>query len=496
MSFLTFMGPQEATEVQGSLSATLDAMTLAAAVAVAGSADVTFGALTLAGTGTVSDAVAPSVQTVGLANIPSPTVLSVNGDVVDDGGGAIIERGICWSTSLNPTVADSKATADGTTGAFEATATGLSGGTGYHVRAYATNAVGTSYGADLAVVAGWGTYLSSSHVSSSSAWSRTVTVKAGDLILVSYHQVTTGSFTHNAPTDSQENAYTSIATVTNPAGAGRTSAFWGRASADGSLTVTGTTSGAGACVFAIHVFTGICTFGNPVRNVQTGQGTSASPATSSAVTVAAGDLLCCAATINDSGAGPLAAGSDFTLRQSVEGTFEAGTETYQVPSGSTHAGDMAAAGSGKWSIIGVSFKKAVVSEVSASLTATLEALTLAGAGAVQASASAAITLGEATVAASGAVAVHAVCGDTLGAATLVASALVTNNPHGALDETLQPLTVTGSGTVAVTGSLAVTLAPLTRYTALPDVIVVAAVVATQPSASAAAMTPSTLERQV
>ncbi len=56
-----------------------------------------------------------------------------------------------WSTSANPTVADNKTT-DGpvsATGAFTSSITGLTPGTLYHVRAYAINAAGTSYGNDV-----------------------------------------------------------------------------------------------------------------------------------------------------------------------------------------------------------------------------------------------------------------------------------------------------------------------------------------------------------
>ncbi len=62
-------------------------------------------------------------------------------------------RGVCWSTSESPTTADSKTT-DGTgTGEFTSSITGLTAGTTYYVRAYATNAVGTSYGSQVSFTA-------------------------------------------------------------------------------------------------------------------------------------------------------------------------------------------------------------------------------------------------------------------------------------------------------------------------------------------------------
>jgi len=93
-------------------------------------------------------AVAPTVTTTAVSNIGSTTASS-GGNVISDGGAAVTARGVCWSTSANPTTSDSHTT-DGTgTGAFTSSITGLTPGTTYHVRAYATNSVGTSYGNDV-----------------------------------------------------------------------------------------------------------------------------------------------------------------------------------------------------------------------------------------------------------------------------------------------------------------------------------------------------------
>jgi uncharacterized protein (TIGR02145 family) len=57
---------------------------------------------------------------------------------------------VCWSTTINPTVALTTKTVNGTgAGSFTSSITGLTPNTLYHVRAYATNSVGTSYGSDL-----------------------------------------------------------------------------------------------------------------------------------------------------------------------------------------------------------------------------------------------------------------------------------------------------------------------------------------------------------
>jgi hypothetical protein len=68
------------------------------------------------------------------------------GNILSDGGSLITARGICWNTTGSPTISDSK-TSDGTgTGSFVSLMTGLTQGTVYYVRAYATNSTGTGYG--------------------------------------------------------------------------------------------------------------------------------------------------------------------------------------------------------------------------------------------------------------------------------------------------------------------------------------------------------------
>jgi hypothetical protein len=90
----------------------------------------------------------PTVTTTAVSSITSNSASS-GGNVTSDGGVSITARGVCWSTSLNPTTSDSKTTNDIGTGSFTSTITLLNPGTTYHVRAYATNIVGTSYGIDL-----------------------------------------------------------------------------------------------------------------------------------------------------------------------------------------------------------------------------------------------------------------------------------------------------------------------------------------------------------
>ena len=89
--------------------------------------------------------VAPNVTTTGVSSFTSTTA-ACGGNVTSNGGGAVTAKGVCWSTSSNPTLSDSY-TSDGTgSGSFTSSITGLTPGTTYFVRAYATNSAGTSYG--------------------------------------------------------------------------------------------------------------------------------------------------------------------------------------------------------------------------------------------------------------------------------------------------------------------------------------------------------------
>ena len=64
-------------------------------------------------------------------------------------GNLVTSRGVCWSTSHNPTLADNHTT-DGTgVGNFTSYITGMNPSTTYYIRAYATNQYGTVYGEEV-----------------------------------------------------------------------------------------------------------------------------------------------------------------------------------------------------------------------------------------------------------------------------------------------------------------------------------------------------------
>lgn len=72
-----------------------------------------------------------------------------NGSLDNGGVATITEQGFVYSTSANPTTADSKVTVTAPTyGAYSQSITGLTTATLYHYRAYAINSYGTGYGVD------------------------------------------------------------------------------------------------------------------------------------------------------------------------------------------------------------------------------------------------------------------------------------------------------------------------------------------------------------
>jgi len=96
-------------------------------------------------------AISPVLTTGNISNITAATAVS-GGNITTDGGSPVTARGVCWSTSSNPTIADNK-TSEGTgTGSFTSAITGLTPGTTYYFRAYATNSIGTAYGNQVTAI--------------------------------------------------------------------------------------------------------------------------------------------------------------------------------------------------------------------------------------------------------------------------------------------------------------------------------------------------------
>lgn len=89
------------------------------------------------------------ITTTAVSSI-TETAATSGGNITSDGGGTVTARGVVWSTSVNPTITLATKTSNGSgTGIFTSNITGLTAGTTYYVRAYATNSTGTAYGNEV-----------------------------------------------------------------------------------------------------------------------------------------------------------------------------------------------------------------------------------------------------------------------------------------------------------------------------------------------------------
>jgi len=93
------------------------------------------------------EAVLPTVTTADITSVTSNSAIG-GGDVTADGDAEVTARGICYDKGNSMPTINNSTTSDGTsTGSYTSTMSGLLPNTTYYVRAYATNEVGTAYGA-------------------------------------------------------------------------------------------------------------------------------------------------------------------------------------------------------------------------------------------------------------------------------------------------------------------------------------------------------------
>jgi len=90
----------------------------------------------------------PQLTTNAVTNILAFSATS-GGNITYDGGSPITTRGVCWSTSPNPTTSNTHVASGDGIGSFTINMIGLTDNTTYYVRAYATNALGTTYGNEI-----------------------------------------------------------------------------------------------------------------------------------------------------------------------------------------------------------------------------------------------------------------------------------------------------------------------------------------------------------
>lgn len=93
----------------------------------------------------------PVLTSIDVTDITDSTASS-GGLISSDGNSEIIERGVCWALTTNPTTSSLK-TNDGVgSGSFTSQVTGLQPSTTYYLRAYAVNSSGTAYGNELTFI--------------------------------------------------------------------------------------------------------------------------------------------------------------------------------------------------------------------------------------------------------------------------------------------------------------------------------------------------------
>ncbi|MBR0055637.1 MAG: T9SS type A sorting domain-containing protein [Bacteroidales bacterium] len=77
------------------------------------------------------------------------TTATFSGEVTAEGSAAVTARGVCWSSTPHPTIANLHTTDSLGMGAFTSTITDLTPNTTYYARTYATNEVGTAYSDEI-----------------------------------------------------------------------------------------------------------------------------------------------------------------------------------------------------------------------------------------------------------------------------------------------------------------------------------------------------------
>ena len=100
---------------------------------------------------TVKGPVLPTVATDVVTGILQNSAVC-GGTVTNNGRSAIRRRGICWSTSPQPTTVNDHADAGSGNGHFTVALNNLLEGQTYYVRAYAVNSVGVAYGPEVSFV--------------------------------------------------------------------------------------------------------------------------------------------------------------------------------------------------------------------------------------------------------------------------------------------------------------------------------------------------------
>jgi hypothetical protein len=130
----------------------------------------------------------PTITTTSVTSITATTATS-GGNITHDGGATVTARGVCWSANSDPTISNNKTSNGNSTGTFTSSITGLTAGTTYYVRAFATNTAGTAYGSTVSFKATDGQIINNQTIngytlSQNEIWSGTISLK-GDIVVPS-----------------------------------------------------------------------------------------------------------------------------------------------------------------------------------------------------------------------------------------------------------------------------------------------------------------------
>jgi uncharacterized protein (TIGR02145 family) len=196
----------------------------------------------------------PILSTMPVGNITN-NIAVAGGNIINDGGSPVNQRGVCWSTSPTPTIANNKTTDGSGIGNYISNLAGLTQNTTYYIRAYATNANGTAYGNELSFTTtngGGNTGAITSLNCNSATNSGTLTAGAAASGVSSSIPYTGGNGGTYSPQSVNSTGVTGL-TATLTAG--------NFASGTGTLTytITGTPSAAGTANFALNIGGSSCT---------------------------------------------------------------------------------------------------------------------------------------------------------------------------------------------------------------------------------------------
>jgi uncharacterized protein (TIGR02145 family) len=97
---------------------------------------------------TLSVSTSVNITTAAVSEISS-NAATTGGNITNDGGNPVTQRGVCWSTAPNPTTNGNITNNGNGLGSFTSNLSGLAANTTYFIRAYAVNSAGTFYGNEL-----------------------------------------------------------------------------------------------------------------------------------------------------------------------------------------------------------------------------------------------------------------------------------------------------------------------------------------------------------